>query len=152
MGYDEAAATVQDLYLSREYDAAAQAVPYEFLDQTALLGPKERIAEKMQDLARSGVTTLTLSPFVGDLEERRGTAAVVVDPRAGVDRVEVSAGHDDVVDVLATQLSEDVGRRVGLPQRLGLEVYDETRCRRQCLSKAQRDADGGEVRLIASIA
>ena len=79
MGYDEAAARVQDLYLSREYDAAAQAVPYEFLDQTALLGPKERIAEKMQDLARSGVTTLTLFAFVGDLEERRATLRTAVE-------------------------------------------------------------------------
>ena len=79
MGYDEAAAAVQDLYLSREYDAAAAAVPYEFLDATALLGPKERIAEKMQDLARSGVTTLTLSPFVGDLEERRATLRTAVE-------------------------------------------------------------------------
>ena len=73
MGYEEAAKVVQDKYLSRDYDGAAAAVPYEFLDATALLGPKERIAEKMQALAASGVTTLTLSPFTGSLDERKAT-------------------------------------------------------------------------------
>jgi len=63
MGFDEAAGKIQDKYLARDYDGAAQEVPYEFVDATALLGPKERIAEKMQVLAASGVTTLTVSPF-----------------------------------------------------------------------------------------
>ena len=63
MGFDEAAGKIQDKYLARDYDGAAQEVPFEFIDATALLGPKERIAEKMQVLAASGVTTLTVSPF-----------------------------------------------------------------------------------------
>ena len=66
MGFDEAAKEIQDKYLARDYNGAAQAVPYEFIDQTALLGTKERIAEKMQVLAASGVTTLTVSPFGQD--------------------------------------------------------------------------------------
>ena len=73
MGFEDAAKEIQDLYLDRKYDDAAAAVPYEFLDRTALLGPKERIAEGMQKLAESGVTTLTLSPFTGTLEERKAT-------------------------------------------------------------------------------
>jgi alkanesulfonate monooxygenase SsuD/methylene tetrahydromethanopterin reductase-like flavin-dependent oxidoreductase (luciferase family) len=79
MGFEQAAAEVQDLYLARKYDEAAAAVPYEFLDATALLGPKERIAEKMQVLAASGVTTLTLSPFTGSLDERRATLRTAVE-------------------------------------------------------------------------
>ena len=79
MGFDEAAATVQDLYLGRQYAEAAAAVPFEFLDATALLGPKERIAEKMQALSASGVTTLTLSPFAGTLEEKRATLRTAVE-------------------------------------------------------------------------
>ena len=63
MGFDEAAGKIQDKYLARDYDGAAQEVPFEFIDQTALLGPKERIAEKVQAMAASGVTTLTVSPF-----------------------------------------------------------------------------------------
>ncbi len=73
MGYEAEAKDIQDLYLDRKYDEAAAAVPYDFLDKTALLGPKERIAEGMQALAASGVTTLTLSPFTGSLEERKAT-------------------------------------------------------------------------------
>ncbi len=79
MGFDEAAAKVQDLYLGREYAEAAAAVPFEFLDATALLGPKERIAEKMQALAASGVTTLTLSPFAGSVEEKKATLRTAVE-------------------------------------------------------------------------
>ena len=79
MGYEEEAKQIQDLYLARDYDAAAAAVPYEFLERTSLLGPKERIAEKMQELAASGVTTLTLSPFTGSLEERKATLRTAVE-------------------------------------------------------------------------
>ena len=51
-------------------------VPRGFIDSTSLLGPKERIAEKMVALAESGVTTLTVSVALQDLE--RGTAALRV--------------------------------------------------------------------------
>ncbi len=79
MGFEDAAKEIQDKYLSRDYDGAAAAVPYEFLDRTALLGPKERIAEKMQELKASGVTTLTLSPFTGSLDERKATLRTAVE-------------------------------------------------------------------------
>ena len=79
MGFDEAAAKIQDLYLDRQYAEAAAEVPFEFLDATALLGPKERIAEKMQALAASGVTTLSLSPKSGGLEEGRATLRTAVE-------------------------------------------------------------------------
>ncbi len=79
MGFEEAAKQVQDLYLERKYDEAGAAVPFEFLDKTALLGPKERIADGMQALAASGVTTLTLSPMVGSLEERKATLRTAVE-------------------------------------------------------------------------
>jgi F420-dependent oxidoreductase-like protein len=79
MGFEDAAARIQDLYLDRKYDEAAAAVPFEFLDATSLLGPKERIAEKMAVLARSGVTTLTLSPFTGSLDERKATLRTAVE-------------------------------------------------------------------------
>ena len=73
MGFDEAAARVQDLYLDRQYDAAADAVPFEFIDATSLLGTRERIAEKVAAMAASGVTTLTLSPFGATLDDRKAS-------------------------------------------------------------------------------
>ena len=79
MGYEEAAGKVQDLYLDRKYDEAAAEVPFEFIDSTSLLGSKERIADQMQALAASGVTTLTLSPFGATLEERVATLRTAVE-------------------------------------------------------------------------
>jgi F420-dependent oxidoreductase-like protein len=79
MGYEAEAKQIQDLYLDRKYDEAAAAVPYEFLDATALIGPKERIAEKMAELAASGVTNLTLSPFTGTLDERKATLRTAIE-------------------------------------------------------------------------
>jgi F420-dependent oxidoreductase-like protein len=79
MGFEEAAAKVQDLYLDRKYDEAAAEVPFEFIDSTSLLGPKERIADQMQALSASGVTTLTLSPFGSTLEERKATLQTAVE-------------------------------------------------------------------------
>ena len=62
MGYEAAAEQVQELFLAKEYRAAAAAVPWEFVDGTSLLGPKARIAERMQAFAAAGVTTLSVSP------------------------------------------------------------------------------------------
>jgi F420-dependent oxidoreductase-like protein len=76
MGYEAEAAEIQDRYLAKDYAGAAATVPVGFIDSTSLLGPRERIAEKMVALAESGVTTLTVSVALQDLE--RGTAALRV--------------------------------------------------------------------------
>jgi alkanesulfonate monooxygenase SsuD/methylene tetrahydromethanopterin reductase-like flavin-dependent oxidoreductase (luciferase family) len=68
MGYADAAREVQDLYLAKRHRDAAAAVPLEFIDRTSLLGPVDRIAGRMRDFAASGVTTLSVSLFVGDRE------------------------------------------------------------------------------------
>ncbi|WFE66239.1 LLM class F420-dependent oxidoreductase [Micromonospora sp. WMMD714] len=68
MGYGDAARQVQDLYLAKQQRDAAAAVPMEFIDRTSLLGPKERIAERMREYAAAGVTTLSVTLFVADRE------------------------------------------------------------------------------------
>jgi len=73
MGYEAAAAEVQDKYLARDYDGAGAAVPFEFIDRTALIGPKERIQERLHALADSGVTTLSVATYAASLEERVAT-------------------------------------------------------------------------------
>jgi F420-dependent oxidoreductase-like protein len=60
MGFATAAAEVQELYLSGRQAEAAAALPLEFLDQTCLLGPLERVAERLQAFAEAGVTTLSM--------------------------------------------------------------------------------------------
>jgi F420-dependent oxidoreductase-like protein len=79
MGYEKEAAQIQDLYLDRQYAEAAAAVPHELIDRTSLLGPVERIAERMQALAASGVTTLNLSGFGGTQEQRIATLRATAD-------------------------------------------------------------------------
>jgi F420-dependent oxidoreductase-like protein len=86
MGYEKEAAEIQDLYLDRNYDAAAAAVPFEFIDRTSLIGSADRVAEKMQALAASGVTTLNISGYGATQDERIATlrsAAEALD-KAGV--------------------------------------------------------------------
>lgn len=73
MGYDAAAAEVQDRYLARDYVGAAEAVPFEFIDRTSLIGPRERIRDRLQAYAASGATTLTIAVYAGDLEQRLDT-------------------------------------------------------------------------------
>ena len=72
MGYEEAAAKVQDLYLSRQHRDAAEAVPFEFIDRTSLIGPRERIRDRLAAYAEAGVTTLSVASYAGSLEERVG--------------------------------------------------------------------------------
>jgi F420-dependent oxidoreductase-like protein len=70
MGYAAEAERVQDLFLAGNHAAAAAAVPAEFIDATSLVGPPQRIAERMADFARSGVTTLTITPHGPTLEDK----------------------------------------------------------------------------------
>ena len=73
MGYEKEAKEIQDLYLDRKYDDAAAAVPFEFIDRTALIGSVDRMADKMQQLAEAGVTTLNVSGYGATQDERIAT-------------------------------------------------------------------------------
>jgi F420-dependent oxidoreductase-like protein len=70
MGYEEAAETIQERYLAKDYAGAAAAVPQELIDSTTLIGSKERIADRMKAYAAAGVTTLTITPGGATIEER----------------------------------------------------------------------------------
>jgi F420-dependent oxidoreductase-like protein len=84
MGYEQEAAEIQDKYLAGEKEAAAAAVPQDLIDSTSLLGPVERIADRMREYAGAGVTTLTLAPAGFTLDER------VAGLRAGVRALEIA--------------------------------------------------------------
>ena len=59
-GYQEAAATIQDLFLDGKKNDAAAAVPDALVDEVALVGDRARIAERVDAFRESGVTTLVL--------------------------------------------------------------------------------------------
>ena len=60
-GFPEAAAKIQELYLAGRKREAIEAVPDEFCDAQALIGPAERIRERYKPWENSGATGLTLS-------------------------------------------------------------------------------------------
>jgi F420-dependent oxidoreductase-like protein len=60
-GYEEEARLVQDLFLEGKQREAAAAIPDAFVDEVALVGPKERLAERLPAWRDSGVTTLLCS-------------------------------------------------------------------------------------------
>jgi F420-dependent oxidoreductase-like protein len=70
MGFGDAAARIQDLYLAKDYAGAAAAVPLEFIQRTSLIGPPDVIVERLKAYAAAGVTTLTLASYHGTLEDR----------------------------------------------------------------------------------
>src|SRR2546427_775385 len=60
-GYEEAARTIQDLYLEGRKAEAETAVPDALVDEVALCGPRERIRERLGEWSASGVTTLLIA-------------------------------------------------------------------------------------------
>ena len=79
MGFADAAARVQDLYLAKEHRNAAAAVPFEFIDATSLIGPPQRIADRMKEFAAAGVTTLSVTPFAGSQDHRLAALSTAID-------------------------------------------------------------------------
>jgi F420-dependent oxidoreductase-like protein len=74
-GYEEAAKTIQDLYLAGKKAEAEAAVPDALVDEVALCGPKERIREQLAEWRTSGVTTLMVA---GDANAVRTLAEVAL--------------------------------------------------------------------------
>ncbi|MFD0267515.1 LLM class flavin-dependent oxidoreductase [Streptomyces sp. NPDC127106] len=72
MGFGAAAAEVGRLAAEGDRAGAARAVPAGFVNRTALVGPVERVAERMREYAEAGVTTLgvMISAVAVGLDER----------------------------------------------------------------------------------
>jgi F420-dependent oxidoreductase-like protein len=79
MGFEEAADTIQDLYLDGRPRDAADAVPLDLIDSTALIGPPERIAERIGRYAAAGVTTLSVAPHAATAAEGAAVLRTVAD-------------------------------------------------------------------------
>ena len=60
-GYEAEAGTIQDLFLGGNQREAMMHVPDAFVDEVALVGSKERIADRLAAWRESGATTLLVS-------------------------------------------------------------------------------------------
>jgi F420-dependent oxidoreductase-like protein len=69
-GFEEAAETVQSLYLEGRHDEAAAALPGELIDTVTLCGPADRVRERLSVFRDAGVGTLMVSPLAWTFEDR----------------------------------------------------------------------------------
>ena len=70
MGYGEAAARIQELFLDRRHRGAVAAVPLDFIEKPALFGPADRVRDRLTAYADAGVTTLSVALYHGPVEQR----------------------------------------------------------------------------------
>jgi len=61
LGYEDAVATVQEHYLAGRKDDAAAAIPLPLIDELALIGPPDRVRDRLAAWEDSVVTTLLIS-------------------------------------------------------------------------------------------
>ncbi|MCW3022909.1 MAG: class F420-dependent oxidoreductase [Conexibacter sp.] len=69
-GFEDAAKEVQDLYLEGKKEEAAAALPDALIDLVSLVGPADRVRERLRAYADAGVGTLGVSPMAWTREER----------------------------------------------------------------------------------
>jgi F420-dependent oxidoreductase-like protein len=77
MGYEAEAEKIQELFLRGDRGAAIAAVPDAFADEISLVGPPERIRERLQAFDNTPVTTLLV--FGQSAEKLRQVAELVFD-------------------------------------------------------------------------
>jgi F420-dependent oxidoreductase-like protein len=75
MGYGDMVETVQDLYLAGKKQEAAEAIPFELIDQMSLIGPPDKIRHDLEAWRESFVTTLLIG---GDAATVRTAAELVL--------------------------------------------------------------------------
>jgi alkanesulfonate monooxygenase SsuD/methylene tetrahydromethanopterin reductase-like flavin-dependent oxidoreductase (luciferase family) len=69
-GFEEAAKTVQDLYLDGKKDEAAAALPAELIDTVSLCGPPDVVRERLAVFRDAGVGTLMVAPMAWTRDDR----------------------------------------------------------------------------------
>jgi F420-dependent oxidoreductase-like protein len=69
-GFEDAARKVQDLYLEGKKEEAAAALPDELIDLVSLVGPRDRVRERLRIYKDAGVGTLGVSPMAWTKDAR----------------------------------------------------------------------------------
>jgi alkanesulfonate monooxygenase SsuD/methylene tetrahydromethanopterin reductase-like flavin-dependent oxidoreductase (luciferase family) len=77
MGFEAEAQQIQDLFLAGKKDEAVMAVPSAFADEISLVGPVDRIRERLSAWEDTPVTSLLVSPR--SVSELQTMAEIVLD-------------------------------------------------------------------------
>jgi len=70
-GFEDAAREIQDLYLEGKKDEAAAAIPPELIDMVALVGPREKVRDRLEAYREAGVGSLIVSPVAWEPADRK---------------------------------------------------------------------------------
>ena len=70
-GFEDAARSVQDLYLAGRREDAAAALPDALIDAVSLCGPPDVVRDRLRILEDAGVGTLIVAPVAYGFDERR---------------------------------------------------------------------------------
>ena len=76
MGFEDEAKKIQELFLAGKRTEAALAVPDQFADEISLVGPKDRVKERIEAWRDTPVTSLLISTH--DKERLREVAEIVL--------------------------------------------------------------------------
>jgi F420-dependent oxidoreductase-like protein len=86
-GYEDQAKVIQDLYLDKKYVEAGAAVPDDLIDLVSLVGPKDKIADRIAAYKDIGVDNLLISPMAPDEAGRRDILKTVAEAAESVGAV-----------------------------------------------------------------
>jgi F420-dependent oxidoreductase-like protein len=78
-GFEEAAAEIQELYLSGRKEDACRAIPDELIDIVSLCGPRDRVAERLAAYREAGVGTLIVAPIAFTAEDQAAQLRAVAE-------------------------------------------------------------------------
>src|ERR671910_439595 len=86
-GFEDAAREIQELYLDGKKDEAATAVPAELIDTITLVGPREKVRDRLAVYREAGVGSLLVVPVSGDVVALAGAGGARGDALRGGPRV-----------------------------------------------------------------
>jgi F420-dependent oxidoreductase-like protein len=78
-GFERAAQEVQDLYLDGKKDEAAAALPPELIDTVAIVGPADKVRDRLAVYRDAGVGTLIVSTVAFDSDQRIAMARQIAE-------------------------------------------------------------------------
>ncbi|HKT03945.1 MAG TPA: LLM class flavin-dependent oxidoreductase [Rugosimonospora sp.] len=86
LGYGDAVAAIHERHRAGDMRAAAAAVPVELMDEVSLIGPLQRVANRLGEYRKAGVTTLGATVLARGEGEQRATVRALADAwrRSGV--------------------------------------------------------------------